>query len=114
MACICSSGILFTLAMKYDLLSASIKFQSDSQPMQVLVKRDEHFKRERKIVIFYALLFLAHSLNNILIILESRHIFINNECDQTCEVLRIINFGFSAVILVIYTIAIVRLINVAR
>ena len=59
--CLAITGTVLSLALNFNLLTALIKFQAKHYSCQAEVKRDDHFKNEKKIIAFHILIYFIHT-----------------------------------------------------
>ena len=53
------NGVILTTCLKWNLYTMLIRFQAHNPPSEVSIKRDQHFKREFWLIVFYIVLFTA-------------------------------------------------------
>ena len=109
---ICFEGTLISIALTIELLTALIKFQSRVGVTLVVVRRDEHFKTEKKIVKFYIAIFAVCSCM-IAIDLVNRFTYGYN-CNKVCETMFVVEFMRDIAITTIFFQAVFRLFKNSR
>ena len=112
MSAICVEGTLLTIALTLDLLTALVKFQHRVGLTQAEVRRDEHFKHEKKILRFYIYVFIVCAIICSIIVIDriiESYNGVDEHCNGFCQNMCYIEIVRDTILFLMLGIAVTRL-----